>query len=203
MRGNPELPQDEPAADNFTGAAPPLFSAAPYPAPATVPARASRSKQHASFLNASAILDFPLVEPLSSRAIRAALSEKFISINCSGRKREYVLAPVPPVPLVIGSRSFQKGPAPQSGSGRVHPLFPTPIVNFITSRSGSDYMHDVVSSRKMENGIVVFWEEKSEKVYESFNYAELIDMNINALDLLERPKSYKVDKGAHKLIVEK
>ncbi len=64
-------------------------------------------------------------------------------------------------------------------------------------------MHDVVSSRKMENGIVVFWEEKSEKVYESFNYAELIDMNINALDLLERPKSYKVDKGAHKLIVEK
>ena len=81
--------------------------------------------------------------------------------------------------------------------------FPTPIVTLITFRSGSDYMHDVVSSRKMENGIVVFWEEKGEKVYESFNYSELIDMNINALDLLERPKSYKVDKDAHKLIVKK
>ncbi|MDD1681136.1 MAG: hypothetical protein LUQ35_05970 [Methanoregula sp.] len=64
-------------------------------------------------------------------------------------------------------------------------------------------MQDIVSSRKMENGIVVFWEEKDEKKNESFNYAELVDMKINALDLLERPKSYKVDKAAHKLIVKK
>ncbi|WP_292424113.1 hypothetical protein [Methanoregula sp.] len=74
---------------------------------------------------------------------------------------------------------------------------------FIISHSGSDYMHDVVSSRKMENGIVVFWEEKGEKTYESFNYSELIDMKINALDLLERPKSYKIDKDAHTLVVKK
>jgi hypothetical protein len=76
-------------------------------------------------------------------------------------------------------------------------------VTFITFCSGSNYMHDVVSSRKMENGIVVFWEEDGEKTYESFNYLELIDMKINALDLLERPKSYKVDKDAHTLIVKK
>jgi len=64
-------------------------------------------------------------------------------------------------------------------------------------------MHDITSSRKMENGIVVFWDEKGEKKNESFNYQELIDMRINALDLLDRPKSYKVDKDAHKLIVKK
>ncbi|MGA2105701.1 hypothetical protein [Methanoregula sp.] len=64
-------------------------------------------------------------------------------------------------------------------------------------------MHDIVSSKKMENGIVVFWEEKSEKKYESFNYAELVDMKINALDLLDRPKSYKIDKEAHTLISKK
>ncbi len=64
-------------------------------------------------------------------------------------------------------------------------------------------MHDIISSKKMENGIVVFWEEKGEKMYESFNYQELIDMKINALDLLDKPKSYKVDKAAHKLIVKK
>jgi len=64
-------------------------------------------------------------------------------------------------------------------------------------------MHDIVSSKKMENGIVVFWDEGNEKKYESFNYAELVDMKINALDLLERPKSYKVDPDAHKLIVKK
>ncbi len=64
-------------------------------------------------------------------------------------------------------------------------------------------MHDILSSRKMENGIVVFFEENGEKKYESFNYSELIDMKINALDLLDKPKSYKVDKAAHKLIVKK
>ncbi|MFA4824343.1 MAG: hypothetical protein WC593_04215 [Methanoregula sp.] len=64
-------------------------------------------------------------------------------------------------------------------------------------------MQDIVTSKKMENGIVVFWTEKGEKKNESFNYAELVDMKINALDLLERPKSYKVDTAAHKLIVQK
>ncbi|HVP95979.1 hypothetical protein [Methanoregula sp.] len=64
-------------------------------------------------------------------------------------------------------------------------------------------MHDIVSSKKMENGIVVFWEENSEKVNESFNYSELIDMKINALDLLDRPKSYKVDPKAHTLVARK
>jgi len=58
-------------------------------------------------------------------------------------------------------------------------------------------MHDIASSRKMENGIVVFWNEGDEKKYESFNYAELIDMKINALDLLKDPKAYRVDKEAH------
>jgi hypothetical protein len=69
--------------------------------------------------------------------------------------------------------------------------------------SPSDCMQDIISSKKMENGIVVFWDEKGEKKNESFNYSELIDMKINALDLLDRPKSYKVDKEAHKLIVKK
>ena len=64
-------------------------------------------------------------------------------------------------------------------------------------------MQDIVSSKKMENGIVVFWNEKGEKKDESFNYQELVDMKINALDLIDRPKSYKVDKAAHRLIVKK
>jgi hypothetical protein len=64
-------------------------------------------------------------------------------------------------------------------------------------------MQDIVSSKKMENGIVVFWEENGGKKSESFNYIELVDMKINALDLLDRPKSYKVDSSAHKLIVKK
>ena len=64
-------------------------------------------------------------------------------------------------------------------------------------------MHAILSSKKMENGIVVFWEESGDKKYESFNYAELVEMKINALDLLDRPKSYTVDKDKHQLVVKK
>lgn len=64
-------------------------------------------------------------------------------------------------------------------------------------------MQDIVSSKKMENGIVVFWKEKDEKKYDSFNYSELIDMKINALDLLERPKWYGIDVERHKIISKK
>ena len=64
-------------------------------------------------------------------------------------------------------------------------------------------MQDIVSSRKMENGIVVFWDENGERLYESFNYSDLQDMSINALDLLDRPKSYKIDPRAHSLVVRK
>jgi hypothetical protein len=71
---------------------------------------------------------------------------------------------------------------------------------FVTEQKS---MNDIVGSKKMENGIVVFFMEKNEKKYESFNFAELVDMKINALDLLERPKSYKVDVPGHKLIVQK
>ncbi len=64
-------------------------------------------------------------------------------------------------------------------------------------------MHDILSTKRMENGIVVFWDEKGEKNNESFNYSELIDMRINALDLLDRPKSYKVDEAAHLIVSQK
>jgi hypothetical protein len=105
---------------------------------------------------------------------------------------------------MIKSRSvYKRYKHPPSNSGKESfPVF-VHTVTFITSRSGSDYMHEVISSKKMENGIVVFWEEKGEKTYESFNYSDLVDMKINALDLLERPKSYRVNKDAHTLIVKK
>ncbi len=64
-------------------------------------------------------------------------------------------------------------------------------------------MHDIVSSKKMENGIVVFWIERGEKKYDSFNYAELIDMKINAGDLLDQPTSYKLDKEGRRLVSAK
>jgi hypothetical protein len=74
------------------------------------------------------------------------------------------------------------------------------LINF---DEGIEIMQKVVSSKKMENGIVVFWLDKDEKKYDSFNYSELIDMKINALDLLEHPAAYNIDVEAHKLIMKK
>jgi len=64
-------------------------------------------------------------------------------------------------------------------------------------------MQKIASSKKMENGIVVFWIDKDEKKYDSFNFSELIDMKINALDLLDHPTAYGIDVEAHRLITKK
>jgi hypothetical protein len=63
-----------------------------------------------------------------------------------------------------------------------------------------EIMYDIESSKKMENGIVIFYILKGEKKFESFNYQELIDQKINALDLLEHPHRYRVDSESHTVI---
>jgi hypothetical protein len=64
-------------------------------------------------------------------------------------------------------------------------------------------MKDIVTSRKMENGVAVYYLEGNERKQESFNYSELIDLKINALDLLENPKGYQVDLEKHRLVMKK
>ncbi|MCK9632155.1 MAG: hypothetical protein M0R30_10995 [Methanoregula sp.] len=64
-------------------------------------------------------------------------------------------------------------------------------------------MHDLVGSRKMENGIVVFWDENGQRKNESFNYQELIDLKINAADLFDRPILSQVRTGVKREIKRK
>jgi hypothetical protein len=64
-------------------------------------------------------------------------------------------------------------------------------------------MHDIIGSKKMENGIVVFWTDRADKKWESFNFQELIDMKVNALDLLDSPHAYSVDETAHRIVSKK
>lgn len=64
-------------------------------------------------------------------------------------------------------------------------------------------MQKIIGSKKMENGIVVFWLEGNDRRWDSFNFQELIDMKVNAMDLLDHPSSYEVDPTAHKLVVKK
>jgi hypothetical protein len=64
-------------------------------------------------------------------------------------------------------------------------------------------MKDIVKTRKMENGVAVYYMEGNEIKQESFNYSELIDLKINALDLLEDPKAYQVDLEKHRVAMKK
>ncbi len=58
-------------------------------------------------------------------------------------------------------------------------------------------MHQIESSKKYQNGIQVFWNEEGNELSEFFTYEELVDMKINALDLLNNPGIYQVDSEKH------
>ena len=65
------------------------------------------------------------------------------------------------------------------------------------------HMKDIAKTRKMENGVAVYYMEENELKQESFNYSELIDLKINALDLLKDPKAYQVDLEKHRIAMKK
>ena len=64
-------------------------------------------------------------------------------------------------------------------------------------------MHDIKASKKMGNDIMVSFEVDGKNQFEAFNFQDLIDMKINALDLLDRPMSYRVDMAAHTIVAKK
>jgi hypothetical protein len=64
-------------------------------------------------------------------------------------------------------------------------------------------MKDIANTRKMENGVALYYQEGSDKKVESFTYSELIDMQINALDLLTDSRNYAIDVAAHKVVMKK
>ena len=64
-------------------------------------------------------------------------------------------------------------------------------------------MYDIKASKKIGEGILISYEENDSNKFESYNFQELVDMKINALDLLDRPMSYRVDPAAHKIVSKK
>ena len=64
-------------------------------------------------------------------------------------------------------------------------------------------MKDIENTRKMENGVALYYQEGRDRRMESFSYSELIDMQINALDLLTDSKNYAIDVAAHKVVMKK
>ena len=49
----------------------------------------------------------------------------------------------------------------------------------------------------------MYYGSAAERKFESFNYSELIEMQINALDLLGNPEDYLFDPENHKMVMNK
>jgi hypothetical protein len=64
-------------------------------------------------------------------------------------------------------------------------------------------MKDIVATRKMENGIACYFGEAGREEFQSYTYLELIDMKINALDLLEDPTNYGIDEKTRNVVMKK
>jgi len=50
---------------------------------------------------------------------------------------------------------------------------------------------------RSQNGIQVFWTEEEQEFHNFFPYAELVNMRINVLDLLQNPKFYRINAKKH------
>jgi hypothetical protein len=64
-------------------------------------------------------------------------------------------------------------------------------------------MYDIKASKKMGESILISYEENGTNKYESYTFQELLDMKVNALDLLDRPMKYRVDTAKHWIVPNK
>lgn len=64
-------------------------------------------------------------------------------------------------------------------------------------------MYPIVDSKKVAEGITVFWDENKQLKYATFNFQDLIDLKINSLDLMNKPAAYQIDPPAHRILPKK
>jgi hypothetical protein len=60
-------------------------------------------------------------------------------------------------------------------------------------------MHKVVRTERCGDGINVVWEKNGKEVFLYFSFTRLVDIQVNALDLLENPKNYGFDEKTKEL----
>ncbi len=61
-------------------------------------------------------------------------------------------------------------------------------------------MQQITSSQKKPTGIDIFWQEGETKRRDFFSFSELIELRINAVDLLDHPQLYRIDEDNHRIV---
>ena len=60
-------------------------------------------------------------------------------------------------------------------------------------------MQQITGSKKYPDGIRVFWSDAEHEVGDFFSFDDLVEQKINALDLLNNPRLYRVNTTSHKI----
>ena len=60
-------------------------------------------------------------------------------------------------------------------------------------------MEQITVTKKYQNGVQVFWTDAGKELSDFFPYEDLIEMKINAFDLLGNPKIYRIDVKNHRI----
>jgi hypothetical protein len=55
-------------------------------------------------------------------------------------------------------------------------------------------MHRIVRAERCGDGVNVIWEKRGIEVFLYFSFTRLVDIGVNALDLLENPRNYGFDE---------
>jgi hypothetical protein len=55
-------------------------------------------------------------------------------------------------------------------------------------------MHQVLRAERCGDGVNVIWKKKGMEVFLWFSFTRLVDLGVNALDLLEHPRNFGFDE---------
>jgi len=61
-------------------------------------------------------------------------------------------------------------------------------------------MQKITRTERCGDGVNVFWKKAWKETTTYFSFTQLIDMQVNALDLLEHPRSWGMDEKTGKVI---
>ena len=60
-------------------------------------------------------------------------------------------------------------------------------------------MQQVLRTERLGDGVNVVWEKAGEEMTSYFSFTQLIDMRVNALDVLNTPSNYGIDEKTGKI----
>jgi len=60
-------------------------------------------------------------------------------------------------------------------------------------------MQPILRTERLGDGVNVVWEKAGEEMTSFFSFTELIDIRVNALDILDNPGNYGIDEKTGKV----